>query len=110
VPSTIRAAVLFISAACCELGGAYLVWLWWREGRAAAVAAAGLVALFAYALLQSQQAFIFGRAFAAYGGVFIVAAQLWGWWIDGRVPDRWDLTGAAICLLGVSVMLWGPRR
>jgi small multidrug resistance family-3 protein len=53
--------------------------------------------------------FNFGRAFAAYGGVFITLAMLWSWSVDGRVPDRWDAIGVGICLIGVAVILWAPR-
>ncbi len=81
---------LFILAAVCEIGGAYLVWQWRNGGRPAWFALVGMAALFFYAFVQTTQSFSFGRAFAAYGGVFIATAILWGWWIDGRAPDGWD--------------------
>jgi small multidrug resistance family-3 protein len=99
----------FVLAAAAELGGAYLVWQWVREGRPWWLALIGAGSLFIYALLQTSQSFGFGRAFAAYGGIFIAGALVWGWLIDGRAPDPWDWIGAAICLAGAAVILWMPR-
>ncbi|MBI1880163.1 MAG: YnfA family protein [Chloroflexi bacterium] len=104
-----RTVVLFLAAAVCEIGGAYLVWQWRNEGKPAWFALAGVIALFLYSFIQTAQSFSFGRAFAAYGGVFIAAAMLWGWWVDGRTPDRWDWLGTAIALIGAATMLWAPR-
>jgi small multidrug resistance family-3 protein len=106
----LRTIVLFLLAAISEISGAYLVWQWARFGRSLAFALAGTGLLFGYAFTQTSQPFNFGRAFAAYGGVFITAALLWGWLIDGRVPDRWDWIGVGICLVGAAVILWMPRR
>jgi small multidrug resistance family-3 protein len=100
---------LFSMAALCEIGGAYLIWRWRTHGQTAWLALAGTTLLFLYGLIQTAQTFTFGRVFAAYGGVFIAAATLWGWWVDGRAPDRWDWLGASICLIGAAMILWGPR-
>jgi len=105
-----KSIAMFIVAALAEIGGAYLIWQWVRGGQPIFFALAGAALLSAYALLQTAQPFSFGRAFAGYGGFFIALAMLWGWWIDGRVPDSWDWVGLAICLIGVSVILWMPRR
>ena len=106
----LKSSVLFLLAAVCEIGGAYLIWQWRNNGKPAWFAVAGAVVLFLYGFVQTAQSFNFGRAFAAYGGVFIAAATLWGWWVDGRAPDRWDWIGAVICLAGAAVILWMPRR
>jgi len=106
----LKSIALFLIAALAEIGGAYLVWQWQREGRPAWFGLLGAAALFVYALVQTAQVFIFSRAFAAYGGVFIATATLWGWWVDKRVPDRWDWVGVGVCLLGAAIMLWMPRR
>jgi small multidrug resistance family-3 protein len=100
---------LFLLAALCEIGGAYLIWQWQRQGKAALFAVVGVGALFLYALLQTAQTLSFGRAFAAYGAVFIATATLWGWWVDGRIPDQWDWIGMVICLVGAAVIIWMPR-
>lgn len=105
----IRTMLLFFIAGLAEIGGVYLIWQWIRSGKPILFALLGLVALFLYGLTQTLQVFSFGRAFAAYGGVFITLAMVWGWWVDGRVPDRWDWLGVAICLIGVMMILWAPR-
>jgi len=106
----IKSISLFFLAAISELGGAYLVWQWQRTGKPLLFALLGALALFIYALVQTAQTFSFGRAFAAYGGVFIAAATLWGWWIDGHTPDRWDWVGTGVCLVGAAIILWMPRQ
>ena len=104
-----RALALFVTAAICELGGAYLVWQWQRSGKPAWFALLGVAALFVYSLIQTIQAFGLGRTFAAYGGVFILMALLWGWLVDHQLPDHWDWVGAAVCLVGVTIILAAPR-
>ncbi len=103
----VRAFCLFVVAAFAEISGAYLIWLWARSGRAALMALVGAAVLFLYGVIQTAQAFTFGRAFAAYGGVFIVVALLWSWGVDGRAPDRRDWLGAIICLVGAAVIVYG---
>jgi len=105
----LKSSILFFLAALAESGGVYLIWQWQRAGKPGAFGLLGAAALFVYALIQTGQAFNFGRAFAAYGGVFIVTATLWGWWVDGLTPDSSDWLGAGICLIGAAVILWGPR-
>jgi small multidrug resistance family-3 protein len=109
---------LFIVAAVCEIGGAYLIWQWRNGGKPAWFVLAGGAALFLYGFMQTAQTFNFGRAFAAYGGVFtpapdagagVAAATLWGWWVDGRAPDHWDWIGAGVSLAGAALIVWGPR-
>ena len=106
----LKSTLLFLLAAIAEISGAYLIWQWQRGSKPLPFALLGAVILFTYALIQTTQTFSFGRAFAAYGGVFIVVATLWGWWIDGRTPDRWDWIGAGVCLIGAAIILWMPRQ
>lgn len=105
----LRTIALFSIAALFEIGGAYLIWQWQRTGKPLWWAGLGLVGLFLYSLTQTVQSFGFGRAFAAYGGIFIVGAMLWGWLIEGHAPDRWDVIGAGVCLLGAFIILIPPR-
>jgi small multidrug resistance family-3 protein len=104
------AILLFVLAGLAEIGGGYLIWLWLREGKPITYGIIGSLILIAYGIIPTLQNFpTFGRVYAAYGGVFIVLAVLWGWWVDKKTPDLYDWVGAVICLIGVSVMLWGPR-
>ncbi len=105
-----RSLALFAVAAVAEIGGAYLVWLGIREDRGWPFVAAGAVGLALYGVVATlQPEASFGRVFAAYGGVFVVGSILWGVAFEGFRPDRWDLAGGAICLLGMAVIMFGPR-
>ncbi|OXS64447.1 small multidrug resistance family-3 protein [Bacillus sp. V-88] len=107
----INAIILFIFAGIAEIGGGYLIWLWLREGKPAYWGVAGGIALALYGVIATFQSFpSFGRVYAAYGGVFIVLSVLWGWGIDKKTPDLYDWVGAGICIVGVGVMLLGPRQ
>lgn len=104
-----RSLALFALAGLMEIGGGYLVWLWLRERRAVWLGALGGLLLFLYGVVPTLQPAHFGRVYAAYGGVFVILSLLWGWWIDGRAPDRFDMVGAALCLAGVAVIMYAPR-
>ncbi len=104
-----KSTVYFIIAGIFEIGGGYLVWLWLREGRSIWYALMGALVLFAYAVIPTLQPAHFGRVYAAYGGVFIVLSILWGWRIDGVTPDKFDVIGGVIALVGVSVIMFWPR-
>ncbi|MGH9117269.1 MAG: YnfA family protein [Acidimicrobiales bacterium] len=109
--AVVRSIILFVLAALAEIGGAWLVWQGVREHRGVACIGAGVLALGAYgfvATLQSDPHF--GRVLAAYGGVFVVGSLAWGMAVDGFRPDRYDLWGAAICLVGVGVIMFAPHR
>lgn len=86
------------------------MWLWLREGRSPlwGSAAAALLIVFAICLTRVPTAHA-GRAFAAYAGVYLVCAILWLWRVEGIPPDRWDLVGAAVSLVGALIILLGPR-
>lgn len=104
-----RSLALFVVAGLCEIGGGYLMWQWWRNGASGIVGLVGAVALVVYGIVPTYQPAHFGRVYAAYGGVFVVLSVLWGWGVDGVRPDRLDLAGAALCLAGIAVMMYGPR-
>lgn len=106
----IRDFAVYLAAAVAEIAGCWATWAWWRLGRSALWLLPGSAALllFAWLLAQIDTAFA-GRAYAAYGGVYIAASLGWLWLVEGTVPDRWDLVGAAICLVGAGVILVGPR-
>jgi small multidrug resistance family-3 protein len=101
---------IYVLAALGELSGTYAFWRWLKEGGQAYLALAGLAALLFYAVIQTYQPEgAYGRVYAAYAGVFLVGAMLWGWVIDGKTPDRFDFIGAAITMVGVVVMIFGRR-
>lgn len=101
----VRATFLFIVAGLSEIGGGYLIWQWLRTGKSIWFGVSGGIILFLYGVVATFQAFSFGKAYAAYGGVFIVMALLWGWFVDKRPPDLNERIGAIICVVGVTVML-----
>ena len=108
--SVLKTVGIFLVAALAELGGTYAVWRWLREGQTPLLALAGVAALFGYAVVQTYQPTgPYGRVYAAYAGVFLIGATLWGWRVDGKTPDRFDAIGAAIVLLGVVTIVWGRR-
>ncbi|SDI42570.1 small multidrug resistance family-3 protein [Nonomuraea jiangxiensis] len=108
--AVLRSIALFLLAAVAEIGGAWLVWQGWREQRGLWWVAAGILALAAYGFVATFQPDAnFGRVLAAYGGVFVAGSLVWGVVADGFRPDRWDVIGALICLVGVAVIMYAPR-
>ena len=110
MPIYATTAIIYAGAALAEIVGCFAFWAWLRQGQSPIWLAAGLPALVAFAwLLTLAPAEHAGRAYAAYGGVYIVASLLWLWLAEGHVPDRWDLTGGVLALLAVAVILFAPR-
>lgn len=108
--TVLRSLVLFALAALFEIGGAWLVWQGVREQRGLVWIGAGVIALGLYGFAATFQPDPhFGRILAAYGGVFVAGSLLWGIVMDGFRPDRWDVIGSLICLLGVLVIMYAPR-
>lgn len=106
-----RSIVLFVAAGLCEIAGGYMVWLWLRDHRTVWLGALGGLILFLYGVLPTLQpeTASFGRVYAAYGGVFVVMSLAWGWSVGGVRPDRYDVVGGAIALIGVAVIMYAPR-
>ena len=101
---------VYLGAAIAEIGGCFAFWMWLRLGRSPWWGVLGTVSLMIFGLLLTRaEAAFAGRAYAAYGGVYIMASLLWLWAIEGIVPDRWDALGAGICLGGAGIILWAPR-
>jgi small multidrug resistance family-3 protein len=102
--------LVYAAAALAEIAGCFSFWAWWRLGKSVLWLAPGMASLAIFAwLLTFADTSAAGRAFAAYGGVYIVASLLWLWIAEGVRPDRFDTIGAAICLVGASVILLAPR-
>lgn len=105
-----RSMSLYVAAALAEIAGCFAFWAWAREGRSLWWVAPGVLSLIAFAaLLTRVEAAAAGRAYAAYGGVYIAVSLAWLWRVEGVRPDRWDMVGAAICVVGAGVILLGPR-
>lgn len=108
--SIARSILLFALAAVAEIGGAWLIWQGVREDRGLVWVGAGIAALGAYGFVATlQDDAEFGRILAAYGGIFVAGSLAWGMVVDGYRPDRFDVLGAAVCLLGVGVIMYAPR-
>lgn len=107
---TLRSMLLFVAAAFAEIGGAWLIWQGVREHKGWVWIGAGVLALGVYGFVATLQPDAnFGRILAAYGGVFVAGSLAWGMVADGFEPDRWDVSGALICLVGVAVIMYAPR-
>lgn len=102
--------LFFFIAGLFEIAGGYLVWLWLRDGMSWMVGALGGIVLFLYGIVPTFQPSHFHRIYAAYGGIFIVMAVIWGGIFEGIAPDRFDIIGAAIALVGVAIIFYMPRK
>ncbi len=100
---------LFFLAALFEIGGGYLVWLWLRENKGALFGLLGGLTLAVYGIVPTFQHAHFGRVYAAYGGIFIVSSLVWGTLVDKKTPDKYEIIGALIALVGVFIMFYIPR-
>ncbi|WP_082470370.1 MULTISPECIES: YnfA family protein [unclassified Methylobacterium] len=103
-------ALVYTGAALAEIAGCFAFWAWLRLGRSAWWTLPGVASLVLFAVLLTRvESDAAGRAYAAYGGVYIAASILWLWLAESQRPDRWDMTGAAICLVGTGIILFAPR-
>jgi small multidrug resistance family-3 protein len=105
----ITSAALFFAAALAEIGGGYLVWLWIREKKTIALGAFGGIILFVYGIIPTLQPADFGRVYAAYGGVFVVSSIVWGRIVDGKKPDRYEIIGSIVAVVGALIIFYAPR-
>lgn len=102
--------LIYLGAALAEIAGCFAFWAWLKLGKSLLWLIPGMISLALFAwlltLIDTDHA---GRAYAAYGGIYIISSILWLWVVEGARPDRWDLTGGAVCLLGAAIILCGPR-
>ncbi len=104
-------AIFYIAAAITEIAGCFAFWAWLRLDKSPLWVIPGTVSLILFALFLTRIDAVFaGRAFAAYGGVYIAASLGWLWLIERQRPDGWDLIGASVCLVGAAIILWAPRQ
>ncbi|BBC79628.1 YnfA family protein [Acetobacter orientalis] len=107
----LKSLLIYIIAGFAEIAGCFAAWLWLKEGRSAWLLVPGLCSLALFALILTRiEAESAGRAYAAYGGVYITASLIWMRLVEGRTPDKWELLGAGICLAGAGLILFAPRN
>lgn len=107
----VKSIIYFLIAGVFEIGGGYLVWIWLREGKSIWYGISGAIVLILYGVIPTLQPpnSNFGRVYAAYGGIFIVLSILWGYKVDNVMPDKFDLIGGAIALIGAIIIMYAPR-
>ncbi|MFN7970962.1 MAG: YnfA family protein [Acidobacteriota bacterium] len=105
----LKVLLLFVVTAVAEILGCYLTYLWMRRGASAWLMLPAAMSLAAFAWLLSFHPAAAGRTYAAYGGVYVATALLWLLVVERQQPDRWDLIGGATCLLGMTIIYFGPR-
>ena len=106
---TTKAILIFILAGLCEIGGGYLVWIWLKADKSIWYGMLGVLLLGLYGVVATLQPAGFGRVYATYGGFFIVMSLTWAWRVDDFRPDKYDVIGAVIALLGVCIIYFTPR-
>lgn len=107
---TLKSILIFFFAGICEIGGGYLVWLWFKDGKSMWYGVLGGILLAFYGVVASMQPPGFGRTYATYGGIFIVMSLIAAYKLDNFVPDRYNLIGAFIALIDVCVIYFAPRN
>ena len=99
----------FILAGIAEIGGGYLVWLYLKDDKGPWYMLAGAITLIIYGIIPTLQEAPFGKVYAAYGGIFIALSLLWGYYVDGITPDRYDIIGGIVSIIGVLIIMYYPR-
>ena len=100
---------IFFLAAVLEIGGGYIVWKWLRDHKGKILGFVGAIVLFTYGVVMTLQPENFGKVYATYGGIFVVSSVIWGYWIDKKKPDRFEIIGSVVVLIGVAIMFYLPR-
>ena len=105
----IKSIFIFFIAGLCEIGGGYLIWLWLRESKSLWYGILGGGILILYGVVATLQESNFAKVYATYGGVFIIMSLAWAYKIDNYIPTKYDMIGAALALVGVSIIYYSPR-
>ena len=109
ITTSITSVGLFLLAALAEIGGGYLVWLWIRQKKKIIFGLVGGIILFTYGIIPILQSSNFGRVYAAYGGFFIISSILWGMMVDKKRPDKFEIIGSMVAVLGAVIIFYGSR-
>lgn len=107
---SIKTILIFILAGFCEIGGGYFVWIWLKEDKPFLYGLLGMAVLAIYGMAATLQPSNFGRVYAAYGGIFVVMSLLWSFKVDHFMPDKFDIIGAVVVLLGACIIFYAPRN
>ena len=99
----------FFFAALLEIGGGYLIWRWLKDHRGKMLGFVGAIVLLCYGVVMTFQPADFGKVYATYGGIFVISSIIWGFWVDKKKPDKFEIIGSVIVLIGISVMFYFPR-
>ncbi len=111
MPIFASTGLVFVGAALCEIAGCFAFWAWLKLGKSSLWLVPGILSLIAFAyLLTLTPSSAAGRAYAAYGGIYIVASLLWLWLVEGQQPDRWDISGSMLALIASAIILFAPRQ
>ena len=102
--------LLFLLAALAEIGGGYLIWLWLKNHKGVLLGLIGAVILFMYGIIPTLQPANFGRVYPAYGGIFIISSIVWGFLVDRKKPDRYEISRSIIAFCGALVIFYSPRQ
>ena len=100
---------IFFFAAVLEISGGYLIWRWLKNHQGKIIGVIGGLILFSYGVIMTLQPENFGKVYATYCGIFVVSSLLWGYWIDEKKPDKFEILGSIIVLIGIAVMFYFPR-
>lgn len=107
--NSLSSLALFLLAALAEIGGGYLVWLWIKKKKKIIFGIVGGIVLFTYGIIPTLQPSNFGRVYAAYGGFFIISSILWGALVDKKKPDKFEIAGSLVAVLGAVIIFYAPR-
>lgn len=100
---------IFFFAALLEISGGYLIWRWLKNHQGKIIGLIGGLVLFSYSVVMTLQPENFGKVYATYGGIFVISSLLWGYWIDKKKPDRFEIFGSIVVLIGICIMFYFPR-
>ena len=109
IPLIFTSLTLFVITAISEIGGGYMIWLWRNQKKSILFGLSGGMILFAYGILQTFQLEEFGRVYAAYGGIFVISSIVWGWIVEKKKPDRYEILGSCLAVFGAMVIFYAPR-
>ena len=106
---TVTSIGIFFFAALLEIGGGYLIWRWLKNHQGKIIGITGGLILFSYAIVMTLQPENFGKVYATYGGIFVVSSLMWGYWVDKKKPDRFEIFGSIVVLIGITIIFYFPR-